>query len=98
MSISGTWNVEISTPMGKQTALLDLTAEGDTLTGTAKQGGETAPIQDGTVSGDNASFTLDLTKPIPVKLAFTVTASGDALTGDVKLGAFGTSKVTGTRA
>ncbi|MDQ0369621.1 hypothetical protein [Catenuloplanes indicus] len=98
MSISGTWNVEISTPMGKQTAILDLATDGDVLTGTAKQGGETAPIQDGTASGDNATFTLDLTKPIPVRLAFNVTASGDELSGDVKLGAFGTSKVSGTRA
>jgi hypothetical protein len=98
MSISGTWNVEISTPMGKQTAILDLAADGDTLTGTAKQGGETAPIQDGKASGDSATFTIDLTKPIPVKLGFDVTAAGDALSGDVKLGAFGTSKVNGTRA
>lgn len=98
MSISGTWNVEISTPMGKQTAVLDLVADGDTLTGTAKQGGETAPIQDGRTTGDSATFTLDLTKPIPVKLGFDVTAAGDALSGDVKLGAFGTSKVSGTRA
>ncbi|WP_033345147.1 hypothetical protein [Catenuloplanes japonicus] len=98
MSISGTWNVEISTPMGKQTAVLALAADGDTLTGTATQGGETAPIQDGKASGDGATFTLNLTKPIPVKLGFDVTASGDALSGDVKLGAFGTSKVVGTRA
>jgi hypothetical protein len=36
--------------------------------------------------------------PIPMTLEFTVTVSGDAMTGSVKAGAFGSSPLTGVRA
>jgi hypothetical protein len=98
VSIDGKWKVEIQTPMGKQNADFDLASDGDKLTGTATQGGNSTPIQDGSVNGDEATWKLSLTSPIPVTLTFTVNVAGDALTGSAKAAAFPAFALTGARA
>ncbi|MGA2953393.1 MAG: hypothetical protein ABSD80_14285, partial [Caulobacteraceae bacterium] len=52
----------------------------------------------GTVDGDTLTWSASITMPIPMTLEFTVTVSGDAMTGSVKAGAFGSSPLTGVRA
>jgi hypothetical protein len=41
---------------------------------------------------------MKVTQPMPIELAFEVRMDGNAMNGDVKLGGFGTAKLTGTRA
>jgi hypothetical protein len=98
MAIDGTWKIAMETPLGKREASLQLHASGGALTG--KMSGEAGSIDiyDGSVSGDQGSFKVDITQPMPLTLEFSVTANGDALSGSVKLGMFGNAPVTGERA
>lgn len=98
MSFSGTYNVEINTPMGKQQGVLHLAEEGGALTGSMEQGGDKVDIKNGKVDGGKASWDVDVTKPMPLTLSFEGELNGDNIGGNVKLGAFGTSNFTATKA
>jgi hypothetical protein len=97
MSLDGTWNVEINTPMGLQKATMTLKTEGGRVTGSSTGAQGTLEIA-GTVNGNTATWPAKITTPFPMDLEFTVTADGDNMTGGVKAGAFGTSPLKGTRA
>jgi hypothetical protein len=98
MAVDGTWNLVVNTPMGAQESTLVISASGATLTGTQSAGsGEGRPIE-GTVDGNDISWTASITKPMPMTLEFSGTVDGDNLTGNVKLGMFGSAPFTGTRA
>jgi carbon-monoxide dehydrogenase large subunit len=51
----------------------------------------------GTVAGNNLKFDLKVKKPMPITLKYDLRIEGDALTGKVKMGMFGTAKLTGER-
>jgi hypothetical protein len=98
VAIDGRWNAVIDTPMGKQHVELDLTVSGDTVTGTADQGGQTAALDQGRVDGDDLTWQVSITRPFPMTLTFTVTVDGDEMTGNVQAGSFPAAPLTGTRA
>ncbi len=95
MSIAGTWNTTMNTPMGAQEATLTLNDDG-----TGKMSGPQGDMEitEGTVNGDSAQWKADITAPMPMTLEFDATADGDAISGNVKLGAFGNASFEGTRA
>ena len=98
MAIDGKWTLTIQTPLGEQSSTLDVTASGNALTG--KQSGDqgTQDIENGTIAGDEASWSIDIVVPMPMTLTFTGTISGDSMAGTVRLGAFGKSTFAGARA
>jgi len=98
MSFDGKWNIVMKTPMGDREAEITLAQDGDALTGEAVADGTATPIKNGKVEDGHAKFEMDLTSPMPITLEFDLEAEGDALNGNVKLGMFGNSGVTGTRA
>ncbi len=98
MSADGTWNTIMNTPMGAQNGTMELTTDGNTLTGTLKSPQGEIELQDGTVDGDALTFKADITSPMAMTLEFSATVEGDELKGDVKLGSFGNATFTGTRA
>jgi len=95
MSIAGTWNTTMNTPMGAQQATLTLNEDG-----TGKMSGAQGDMDvvDGTVDGNTAQWKAKLTAPMPMTLEFDATADGDSISGNVKLGAFGDATFEGTRA
>jgi hypothetical protein len=94
----GTWNITMDSPMGAQQATLTLVTDGGSLSGKlAGPQGEMA-FENGTVDGDNLTWTIALEQPMPMQIETTATVDGDNLTGEAKLGSFGTAKLTGTRA
>ncbi len=95
---NGTWNIEINTPMGKQEGTLTLAQEGDAVTGSMASGGDSVSIENGSVSGDQASWEAKVSKPMPLTLGFSATKDGDNIGGKVKLGAFGEADFSGTPA
>ena len=97
MSVDGTWNITVNSPMGKQESTLNLTSSGATLTGTASAQGNTSEIKDGKVDGDNVSWSSAITSPFPMTLEFTGAVSGDAIKGKVKAGSFGSFDFEGSR-
>ena len=100
MAVDGTWQLTITTPMGTQESTLVIAADGAKLTGTqsAGFGGEGKPIEDGTVNGNEIRWNASITKPMPMTLVFKGTVEGDTLSGTVRLGMFGNSSFTGSRA
>ena len=97
-SADGVWNTVTNTPMGTQNATLTLATDGDTLTGTMAGPQGTIDVEDGTVDGDSLSWKANITTPMPMTLEFSATVSGDEISGNVKLGAFGNASFSGTRA
>lgn len=98
MSADGTWNMNMKTPMGEQAGTLNLTTDGSTLTGSMAGPQGTLEIEEGTVDGNNLSWTVNMTSPMPIKVEATATVDGDSISGEAKLGAFGTAPFSGTRA
>jgi hypothetical protein len=98
MSVDGSWNVTMDTPMGKRSAALTLKAEGGTLTGTMGGDGGSTAIYDGTVNGNTVAWKTNIQQPMALTLEFSATVAGDALSGSVKLGMFGNAPLSGTRA
>jgi hypothetical protein len=85
--------------MGAQQGTLELSTDGDTLTGTMSAGMMgSLDLLDGKVDGDNLSWNAKLTAPMPMDLAFTATVAGDTMTGEVGLGPMGSAKFEGKRA
>jgi hypothetical protein len=99
MAVDGTWKLVVNTPMGPQESTLNLTSSGGTLTGTqvAPNGGS-ATIEEGTVDGNEVSWKASISKPMAMTLQFSGTVEGDTISGKVKLGMFGSSGFSGTRA
>ena len=98
MSVDGTWNVTVNSPMGPQPSSLTLKAEGSSLTGTQSAQGNTQPIANGKVDGDTVTWSNSITTPFPMTLEFTGKVEGDTLNGSVKAGSFGNFPFTGSRA
>ncbi len=98
MAIDGKWNLTIKTPMGDQTGVLTLKQEGDALTGEMSGPQGAAPIENGAVEGDVLKWHAKVTSPMPITLEFEGKEEGGNLSGNVKLGAFGTSTFSGTAA
>ena len=91
MSVDGTWNLTLDTPMGEQASTLVVKVAGGKLEGTQSAQGQTAQIFEGSVDGNNVGWKVSITQPMPLTLDFSGTVDGDAITGSVQLGMFGSS-------
>jgi hypothetical protein len=98
MAVDGNWNLTLNTPMGERTATLNVASSGSTLTGTQAAEGDSAEIFDGTVNGNDVSWKVSITNPMPLTLEFTGKISGDSIAGDMGIGFMGSFAFTGTRA
>ena len=98
MSADGTWNLTMQTPMGERRSTLTLATSGGSLTGSQEAEGNTTEITDGSVSGNDVSWKVAITNPMPLTLTFTGTVDGDTLNGSADTGMFGSFPFEGTRA
>lgn len=96
-NIDGSWDCVTKTPLGEQRSVIHFQADGDSFTGTSEGEGGTMELLDGKISGDTVTWKMQLLKPMKMMLEATATVAGDALTGGVKAGMFGTSPLAGTR-
>jgi hypothetical protein len=92
----GNWKITINTPMGAQEVAASITTNGDTFTGKTTGRMGDADIS-GKVAGDTLTWSANITQPMPMTLEFEATVAGDAMTGNVKLGAFGNAPLNGVR-
>jgi len=98
MSADGTWNLTMQTPMGERRSTLTLSTAGGTLTGTQQAEGDTTNISEGTVNGNDVSWKVAITNPMPLTLTFSGTVDGNSLNGSADTGMFGSFPFQGTRA
>jgi hypothetical protein len=100
MSVAGTYDCTIKTPMGDQKATFTVNPSDD---GASFSGGISSDmmgsmdIPSGSVSGNTLSWQMKMTSPMPMDLDCEATVAGDELTGAIKAGAFGSMALTGTR-
>ena len=98
MSVDGNWNITMSTPMGERQATLTLKSDGGTLTGNQSAEGNSAEIFDGAVNGNDVSWKLDITNPMPLTLAFSGKVDGGSIAGEMGIGPMGSFPFKGVRA
>ncbi|MER5460469.1 MULTISPECIES: hypothetical protein [unclassified Streptomyces] len=96
-NIDGKWSITIASPIGPQHGTVDITRTGAALSGTATAMGSTVVIEDGRLEGDRAQFTINMERPMPMKMDFDLIVAGDSLTGGTIAGTFGRLPVTGQR-
>jgi cytochrome P450 len=96
ISIAGAqiWKIVLSTPVGPQEMTAHLAIDGNSFTGAMESEMGNEPIK-GTVDGKKLSWTMSVTKPMPLKLSFDVTIEGTEMSGNAKLGMFGNAPLTG---
>lgn len=98
MSLSGTYECVTKTPMGDQKSNFTLVDNGDgTFSGTNAGAMGSMDIEDGKIDGNTLTWKMKMTVPMPMTLEGTATVDGDALTGSVNAGAFGSMAMSGTR-
>jgi len=91
MAVDGTWNLTMDTPMGERASTLVVKVAGGNLEGTQSAEGQTAQIFEGRVNGNDVGWKVSITQPMPLTLDFSGTVDGDAMSGSVQLGMFGSS-------
>lgn len=97
MSADGSWNCTINSPMGAQQATMTLKTDGGSLSGKMEGAQGTQEFDGGTADGDNLTWKIEMTSPMPMTLEVTAAVDGDTISGNVKLGAFGDATFSGTR-
>ena len=98
MAVDGTYKIEIDTPMGKQESKLTLKAVGGKLSGTMESSFGTTNFSGGTVTGNEVAWNMEITSPMgKMALAYKGKVAGNAISGEVKAGDFGTSPFKGKK-
>lgn len=98
MAVDGIYQIEIDTPMGKQESKLTLKASGAKLSGTMESSFGTMEFKDGTVKGGDVSWSMQIDSPMgSMKLDYKGKVAGNAISGEVKAGDFGSSPFKGKR-
>ena len=69
MALDGKWNIEINSPMGVQKGVVELTTNGDALSGSQTAMGSTLTFDGGKAEGDRGTWSSNVTSPMPMKLS-----------------------------
>jgi len=99
MSVAGTYETVVKSPMGDQKGTFTVVPgdDGKTFTGSMAGGLGSMDVKNGTIDGDTLNWKMDMTSPMPMTLDCKADINGDQLTGTVNAGAFGDMPLTGER-
>ena len=98
MSVAGSYECVVKSPMGDQKSTLTVNVDGDTWSGTNAGAQGSLDVYEGKVDGNTLTWKMDMKVPMPMTLEGTATVDGDSITGSVKAGMFGSMPMSGTRA
>jgi len=97
-AIDGQWAATFDTQIGEQHYTYTFKADGEKLTGTAKNDRGSTEITAGTIKGDDVSFTENLDfNGNPLVITYTGKISGDEIKFTRKVGDFATEEVVAKR-
>jgi hypothetical protein len=96
-AVDGDWDVTVKSPMGDQKSVMTVTSDGGSFSGQMAGAMGTMAIDNGTVDGNTLSWKMNMTVPMPMTLECSATVDGDAISGEVKAGAFGSMGLSGAR-
>jgi len=94
----GSWNADLTTPIGKIVAVFNFVETDGVLGGTASTDAETVDILEAAADGNHLTWIQHVTTPMKLTLKFDVTVDGDVMTGSYKAGLLPTSTIHATRA
>ena len=96
-TLSGQWQLEISSPQGKRTPTMTLTQTGSEVRGTYMSQRGPVPIS-GTIQGADFALKVDIETPDDkLTVEYKGRITGDALAGRAMMGARGEAEFTGKR-
>lgn len=100
MAIDGTWDLKLQTPMGERPVTVRLDSTDGALGGSmASTTGETPILPGGITDGTTATWSVMFSGAMgEMKLDFEGALDGDALSGTVQFGGFGTGTFEGAKA
>jgi hypothetical protein len=97
MDVSGTWELNVESPMGSRASDAIFTQTGETLGGKMVSPRGETPLT-GTVSGETVKFGINVNvQGQNLQIDYTGTVTGDTMSGTVVFGSFGDGKFTGKR-
>ena len=97
MSIDGSYNCVTKSPMGDQASVVTIVTNGDTFTGTNEGAMGSMELEEGKINGNELTWVMNMTVPMPMKLEGKATVVDGVLTGSVNAGAFGEMAMSGTK-
>lgn len=97
MSIDGSYDCITRSPMGDQASVVTIVTNGDTFTGTNEGAMGSMELENGKINGNELTWEMNMTVPMPMKLEGKATVEDGVLTGSVNAGAFGEMAMTGTK-
>ena len=96
--IDGTWTATFDTQIGEQHYTYTFKADGEKLTGTAKNDWGERPIEDGTIKGDDIAFTENVEfQGQKITIKYTGKLSGDEIKFTRQVGTFATEEIVAKR-
>ena len=95
-TVDGRWKIVLATPMGAQEMTGRFLTEGDVVRGTLESSAGSQDFE-GKIAGNTVKWEMKVTKPVSLTLKYDLQVDGDKMTGKVKMGFFGTAKVSGER-
>ncbi|MCJ7841623.1 DJ-1/PfpI family protein [Lederbergia sp. NSJ-179] len=96
-NFQGKWDTAISTPIGKLSALINLSIKNGQIVGTALQGEEVVPLDNPILEGNQLKWSMKVTKPMRLTLKFIVSIDGNQMYGEARAGMLPSSKLIGHR-
>ena len=95
--VTGTWELNVESPMGSRASDAIFTQSGGTLAGKMVSPRGEVPLT-GTVSGDTVKFGINVNvQGQNLQIDYTGTVTGDTMSGTVVFGSFGDGKWTGKK-
>jgi hypothetical protein len=95
--VSGTWELNVESPMGSRASDAIFTQTGETLGGKMVSPRGEVPLT-GSISGDAVKFGINVNvQGQSLQIDYTGTVTGDTMSGTVVFGSFGDGKWTGKR-
>ena len=100
VQVAGAWALTVSSPQGEQPSTLNITQNGETISGTMTSQNGTVPVTGGSVSGRTMTWSISL--PIGgqvLEIHFTgdVDDTGSRIKGTAELGTFGNAPFSGEK-
>lgn len=95
--VSGTWELNVESPMGSRASDAIFTQTGETLGGKMVSPRGETPLT-GSISGETLKFGINVNvQGQNLQIDYTGTVTGDTMSGTVVFGSFGDGKFTGKR-
>lgn len=95
--VTGTWELNVESPMGSRASDAVFTQSGETLGGKMVSARGEVPLT-GTIKGDAVTFGINVNvQGQNLQIDYTGTVTGDTMSGTVVFGSFGDGKWTGKK-